>query len=791
MATRTDHVCIPHEKLAALAAAALPVAERDALEVHLETCEICRGAWRELTADDLPRFRSYTILRAIGRGGFGVVYKAVHHGKQRVEALKVLFSKTPLREAYFQNEVHLAAKLRHPHIATLYEAHLTSPPMYYAMEYIAGQQFNQYVHEQHPPLEERLRIVQQVAAAVHYAHSEGVVHRDLKPQNILIDEHGQPHIVDFGISKRVVLEGGTGREIGEGVLGTYGYIAPEQLGGTPVDHRADIFGLGALLFHVVTGQPPGLAREPEKVLRLLKERGVARAADLAAIISRCVSADPGQRYASAAHLANDLDQYKQGWLVAARSEHTVPLRAARLGAVVVRSYPRAVQMAATVLLAIILTATLWSSGARWLPPAATEPQAALVAFTDTTFAALRNGDLAAELPGVRPANRKSWRVLYGRLLEKLAHADVQAVAWDYFFPDDQPDYDPALAAGVKALGRPVVVGSRTFDINAEPQINAALRSVVHACGALVSVKLAELEQDGLAPLAIQRGFGDPIPALAVAAYAAARHPDSNVALRLAPEYIELRYHKRDAAPGVARWYSETDRLHVYEVVTAGQGAGLQPNDRLYQGRYSLAEVAAWRTRAIPMERVLAADEAQLRRWFGGKVVLVGQMLPLLDVHRLKDGQAIFGCQAQAALLDALLAERQPVRYNLGQLVPRVCLGCLVGAAIAIAALGRVTMPLRWVSGAAIATAVLGVVGASYAAVRITGRAEIELAMALAAAVAASGPVILIQCLHRHQQALIPAGAVKGEVTTGSTTLVASPFIGSGASSRRTSGGSPS
>ncbi|NUQ50230.1 MAG: serine/threonine protein kinase, partial [Phycisphaerae bacterium] len=232
--------------------------ERRRLQRHLETCGPCRRAFRRETLARFPRIRNYTILEELGAGGFGVVYKAVHHEKQRTEAIKVLAGHSRARIAYFENEVHLVGQLSHPNIATLYEAHLTAPPLFYAMEYVEGEQLHAYCRRLRLPLEERLRLMRTVALTIAHAHREGVVHRDLKPQNILIDGEGRPRVVDFGIARRIDESqplpacAPRGRE---GVVGTLGYIPPEQIAGQAVDGRADIFALGAILREAVTGEP--------------------------------------------------------------------------------------------------------------------------------------------------------------------------------------------------------------------------------------------------------------------------------------------------------------------------------------------------------------------------------------------------------------------------------------------------------------------------------------------------------------------------------------------------------
>ncbi|HMQ16460.1 MAG TPA: protein kinase, partial [Phycisphaerae bacterium] len=471
-----------------LADGTLDTAARRRAERLLERSEPCRELYRQLTYGRFPSVPNYTIVDQVGKGGFGVVYKAVHHAKERTEALKVLFSKTPLLATYFENEVHLIARLRHPNIAMLYEAQLSVPPLYYTMEFVEGERLNDYLKTREVSLAHRIEIIRKVALALSYAHEQGVVHRDVKPQNILIDARNEPHLVDFGIAKRLELlqagpatAGAADDDAPEGPVGTLGYIAPEQGKGGEADARADVYSVGALLFHCVTGEPARLARDGPRCLQVLRSRRIGQAEDLAAIIARCVESDPAQRYQTTAALAADLQNYLEGRETAARRLPTLFLRIVRILALMIRNKPYQLRSSLLVMAAVFVAAIFWGLGARLeTPRPEPRPRTVLIRFDTDTEEAIRDGRLGAELPGLSFYEPKSYRLLHGRLLERLAAGKPRVIVFDYIFPDAQPEFDPAFADGIRKAGAPVVVGVRSFDINGEPEISETLRGVIHS-----------------------------------------------------------------------------------------------------------------------------------------------------------------------------------------------------------------------------------------------------------------------------------------------------------------------
>lgn len=774
--------CPQRDTTLALVDGQLKADEKRSAERHLERCEPCRSEFRSRTAGRFPRIRSYTILEELGKGGFGVVYKAVHHSKERIEAIKVLFAKTPLRQAYFENEVHLIARLRHPNIATLHEAHLQTAPHYYAMEHVEGQDLDEYFRSHDVSLEQRIEIVMAVARAIEYAHQAGVVHRDLKPQNILIDADGQPRVLDFGIAKRMPFCGDEGPSassplVAEGALGTYGYMSPEQLAGQTVDERSDVYSLGALLFHVITGQPARFATQLKRLAEVLHDRRVSRADDLAAIIAHCVDPVPENRYANCTALIADLDNYVAGRPIWARQNTTPAYQFARTAGLMVRNYPATLQTLAVVVVTSLLTPIFWKAGARWLVPGRLQDQVALITFEQSTEEAVREGRIGAGLAGFEPGDYKSRRVLFGQLMEHLAGSHARAIVWDFYFPGARPELDPAFVRGVQAAGIPVVVGAAQLDVNGEPILSPAIREAVHGWGTLWAKKAAFLHDEINMPLAVKRGLNPPSPSLAVAGFAVALHPECRPHLHVDGATLVIQFEKRQIARGEGRWLPETSRLDIFEVERvgpqhdiAGVADGFQRDDVLCLGRYRLDSILAWGQRGIPFEDVLAANPEQLRAWFGGRAVVIGECSPR-DMCRLRSGEIIYGCQIHAHMLDALLAGTNIGRYQRHDLILRIALWCVLGVALAHLVPIRENWPLRAASVLGLGLSLAGVVWAMVSAPWITSVWALQATLAGCSLVAAGSVATVLRLLHRRQLRLTPGPVWSAGETTVSTAML--------------------
>lgn len=208
----------------------------------------------------LPEIPGYDMLKEIGRGGMGVVFKALQISTRRVVALKLLLegqlaSETARRR--FEREVALAAQLRHPNIIPIYDSGEAEGRMFYAMEHVYGMPLSDYFRVHSTSIEGKLRLFIRISDAVRHAHLRGVVHRDLKPSNILVDADGEPHVLDFGLAKASAF-GDLSASITAQIVGTPAYMSPEQAAGDPsgLDTRTDIYSLGVILYECTTDRMP-------------------------------------------------------------------------------------------------------------------------------------------------------------------------------------------------------------------------------------------------------------------------------------------------------------------------------------------------------------------------------------------------------------------------------------------------------------------------------------------------------------------------------------------------------
>ena len=269
----------------------------------------------------------YELLEEIGRGGQGVVFRARQKSLNRTVALKVIALGQWATKAHlkrFRLEAEAAASLNHPCIVPIYEIGERDGACYFSMGLVEGGQLDAVAKPM--PIRRAVELIVKVARTVHYAHERGIVHRDIKPGNILLDGKGEPHLTDFGLARLVETESTVTRTME--VLGTPSYMAPEQAVGnnSQLTSATDVYGLGAVLYQLLTGHPPFAGGTTFETVRLVLDTEPRQPRlwnpkidrDLATICLKCLEKDPQRRYSSALALAEDLDRWAKNEPIQAR-----------------------------------------------------------------------------------------------------------------------------------------------------------------------------------------------------------------------------------------------------------------------------------------------------------------------------------------------------------------------------------------------------------------------------------------------------------------------------------------
>jgi TolB-like protein/Tfp pilus assembly protein PilF/tRNA A-37 threonylcarbamoyl transferase component Bud32 len=300
---------------------AAATAKEETLDDLLGELDVCDADWR---------IGNYQILEEIGRGGMGVIYRARQRHSRRIVALKRILSyhadsqETLVR---FRREAQAAASLDHPNILPIYEVSECDDGLpFFSMKFAGGGSLLDAAPALRGEPRRAVALMAKVARAVQYAHGQGILHRDLKPGNILLDGRGEPLVSDFGLAKWLDTSSHLTRTLT--IFGTPGYIAPEQVNGSAgkLGPASDVYSLGAILFDLLAGRPPFMGEHALKVIQQASEKpapklrilmpGLDR--DLETICAKCLDREPSARYRSAGDLAEDLERWLEGRHIIAR-----------------------------------------------------------------------------------------------------------------------------------------------------------------------------------------------------------------------------------------------------------------------------------------------------------------------------------------------------------------------------------------------------------------------------------------------------------------------------------------
>lgn len=310
--------------------------------------DILRGHFDDLGVETIgpsaktripARIGGYRIVDVLGRGGMGVVYEAEQENLRRRIALKILrmLLLSERSRARFEREAEILGRLRHPGIAHIYEAGVTStsdgePISYYAMELVEGVPLTRYAEDRRLDSRARLALMVKICDAVEHAHGHGIVHRDLKPDNILVDGRGEPRVLDFGVA-RIIGQEMTANSMATAtglLIGTLPYMSPEQVGPRPdeIDARSDVYALGVVAFELLAGRLPldvTAVSIPEAIRRIREDDAPSLdtvdrkyRGDLATIVGNALEKEPSLRYPSAAAFSRDIQRHLAGQPILAK-----------------------------------------------------------------------------------------------------------------------------------------------------------------------------------------------------------------------------------------------------------------------------------------------------------------------------------------------------------------------------------------------------------------------------------------------------------------------------------------
>ncbi len=388
------------------------------------------SAYELRLTDQVPtRIADYELIEEIARGGMGIVHKARQVSLDRIVAVKMLlFGARSSHETVqrFRVEASAAASLQHPHIVAIYEVGFADGQHFFAMEYVAGRSLAAIVKDGPLPVKRAATYLKTIAGAIHYAHEQGILHRDLKPSNVLIDPFDQPKVTDFGLAKRLETE--IELTLSGQLLGSPNYMPPEQAAAKrgAVGKRSDVYSLGAILYHLLTGRPPFVAPTVAETLHeVLNTEPVSPRVlnpgvppDLETICLKCLEKEPAKRYQTAADLAEELNHFLRDEPIEARPV-TRTERAWRW----CRSKPALAASFLSILL-LLLTVSIGSSIAAIRIAAANKAQEREAYYANIRLSDMNvregNTDRALDLLLQCPAEYRNWE--WGRLIHQCHQA---------------------------------------------------------------------------------------------------------------------------------------------------------------------------------------------------------------------------------------------------------------------------------------------------------------------------------------------------------------------------------
>ncbi|HLO42325.1 MAG TPA: protein kinase [Phycisphaerales bacterium] len=726
------------------------------------------------------RIGNYRIEERIGGGGMGVVYLARQDNPRRHVAIKLMRQGITSKSARarFGQEAELVARLTHPAVAQVFEAGMHLPPdapdadhaiPFFAMEYVRdGKPLTAYAAINHLSIPDRLKLFIEVCRGVEHGHRQGVIHRDLKPANILVNDSGQPKIIDYGVAVCIKPEEATPRHTETGqIVGTIQYMSPEQLSGSKtskLDPRSDIYALGVILYElicrrlpydvdgrslveatrVILDHPPVSPRQhigsidvdlETIVLHALDKNRVTRFQTVGELIEQCekylrgemIDIKPVSRLTKTWRRSVDVATRRYEWAALGIIAFATIIAGDRLDALL-HNYTNVKELTFH---ALLTYASPYSGGV----PLRGVEMISVTPGTDLAGASQRAGTPPAGIDDL-----KTVRPLYGALLQRLAAlpSRPRAVLLDVRFRADQaPELDGPLAEGVRALARPreglepvdviCALGSCEPDAEGYPVVARSLFEAGIRYGD-PSVHIGEAGAQWVHPkvvLATKNPRALAIPGIALHTYLSARYPGAEFLVERDLSRLRLQISAHQRTPGGT---IGTGKLKGEEYINYLSAASVKPEDIEFgiqpDAIVPIFEVRMpsedhLRSHDLDLARALQMSDEGLAERFGGKILVIGIRETAAETFELAENRQASGMDIHAAAIASLL---QGISISQGDWFVFPILATADVTWSALGAIAGVTigtfLPRRtWPRIAALACAFILLAGAAWAAMR--------------------------------------------------------------------------
>jgi serine/threonine protein kinase len=648
-----------------------------------------------------PQIPGYRIVRQIERGGQGVVYEAVQETTSMNVAIKVLKPHAPPEaKRTILAEIRVLAHAPHPNVVRIFDAGETPDGrVYFVMELVRGRKLDDFVRERKPSLAKTLALFHSLCEALHHMHTKGVVHRDVKPKNILVDAQGTVKLVDFGLAKLLALPD---EALDKAGVGTRPFMSPEQTRGIPdeIDARTDIYSLGVTLYFVLTGElpytpsldpdemfmrirtclpvPPRKAWNPALGIEPVPAKGTKAVCPidrrLERIVLRMLAKNPHERYENGGAAALDLDHFLKEEPLEAPLRHPIDDGLILGYRKLARKHPL-IHAACVIVASCVLTGLLAvpliysrtlgidSAFERMLFHLFAAPADPDEMLSTVRIIALPAGEEIQQLApkvGIESISgeRVHLRALHGRLMKKLVKSNCRTVVWDGRFGGETSD-DADVVAGIRSLnakGCDVIAHGEPgwLEGTEQPPVSQSIRDEVK-----LGMAYGSCNDRGqfVLNLTAARGLMDPLPSIALMAFASYRPKSDVFDLHLETDHsvVHVMYDDGESVEVPLSFVESVERKHP-ELIPRGY----RPEDTL--GMFLVHPIPSkhdFDKATIPYRDVLLAKETKvLRQWFADKVVIIGDIRAEgEDNVTCNGGPSLPGCYLIAAGTDALIRNR--------------------------------------------------------------------------------------------------------------------------------------